>query len=161
MKMNEIDRVQHWNELAGTPREFDINKVDLYAYLINEEYEEFTEALHAFDTFPTQENYENLLKELADLLVVTIGEIHSLGQSATKVLAEVNDSNFSKFPRFTTDGEMRRNASYISEKYGGIEVSAKRIDDRAIFRREDGKILKPLTYQASDMSKFKLPIKIE
>jgi len=83
----------------------------LYVDLIDEE---FTEAV-------SSETADNFLKELGDLLVVTIGALYSIGANPQEVWNEVHRSNMSKL----TDG--------------------------VLAKREDGKVLKGPNYQKADM----------
>ena len=83
----------------------------LYVDLIDEE---FTEVI-------TSTSAENFLKELADLLVVTIGAMYSIGANPQEIWNEVHRSNMSKL----TDG--------------------------VLVKREDGKILKGPNYSKADL----------
>lgn len=167
--MNPLERIQEWNRIAGIPNKFDWNKVSLYLTLIREEYIEVLDAYYDFYTVYNQDDphpeslqnaYQLLLKELADLIVVTTGEIHSLGQSATEVMDAVNDSNFSKFIHLSeaTPFKMKkeRDAATIKYKDRHKEVNSDMVSDYYILTNENGKILKPSTYTEADMSKFKL-----
>ena len=83
----------------------------LYVDLIDEE---FTEAISATSA-------DNFLKELADLLVVTIGALYSIGANPQEVWNEVHRSNMSKL----TDGVLQK--------------------------REDGKVLKGPNYSPANL----------
>ena len=83
----------------------------LYVDLIDEE---FTEVISATTA-------DNFLKELADLLVVTIGALYSIGANPQEVWNEVHRSNMSKL----TDGVLQK--------------------------REDGKVLKGPNYQKANL----------
>ena len=83
----------------------------LYVDLIDEE---FTEAISATTA-------DNFLKELADLLVVTIGALYSIGANPQEVWNEVHRSNMSKL----TDGVLQK--------------------------REDGKVLKGPNYKPANL----------
>ena len=89
-------------------------QAELYMNLIEEE----------FDEIQAADSIENLVKELADLLVVTIGALYSLGVEPDKVWQEVHRSNMSKL------------------------VFGK------LLKREDGKVLKPDSYSPADMTPF-------
>jgi len=88
----------------------------LYTELIKEESNEF------FDST----EFTNTLKELADILVVTLGALQSTGVDPEEIWNEVVKSNMSK----------------INPETGLVN------------RREDGKILKGESYIAPDFSKF-------
>ena len=88
----------------------------LYKKLIKEEYTELVEA-----TCQIEE-----LDALIDILVTTIGAIHSMGADAEGAWKEVMRSNFSKIDKET--GMVRK--------------------------REDGKIMKPVGYSPPDLAPF-------
>ena len=155
--MNPIQRIQEWNKLAGVKQELNLEKLELYLSLIDEEYNEVAQAVLLFTSTRTDTSYQELLKELADLIVVTTGAIHCLGQSATKVLEEVNDSNYSKFPIFKNYDAAKAEGESVKKKYGLNYLDVELTNTgRTVFKREDGKILKPSSYREADMSKFKL-----
>jgi predicted HAD superfamily Cof-like phosphohydrolase len=91
----------------------------LYLKLIKEEYEELFVANN-------EDDREEMLDALIDILVVTIGAIHSMGADAEGAWKEVMRTNFAKIDRKT--GKVRK--------------------------REDGKILKPLDWTAPDLKSF-------
>lgn len=159
--MSEIKRIQDWNKTVGVPNKFDPEKADLYLDLITEEYEETKEAFSKFkytdkDLLSIEELYSNLLKECADLIVVTTGLIHSLGQDADAVLKVVNDSNYSKFLTSATAEEKRVELLKMAAKYRS-DIESKDINNHTVFlRAKDGKVLKPSSYKPADLSKFKL-----
>jgi predicted HAD superfamily Cof-like phosphohydrolase len=81
---------------------------DLYKNLIEEEFNELT-------TAELDNNRVEQLDALIDILVVTIGAIHSMGADAEGAWKEVMSTNFAK----------------IDKKTGKV------------IKREDGKVLKP------------------
>lgn len=87
---------------------FDKDQFALYFNLIGEEFEELEVAYSAGDRV-------EMLDALIDILVVTIGAIHSMGADAEGAWKEVMATNFAKIDRET--GKVRK--------------------------REDGKVLKP------------------
>ena len=92
----------------------------LYCDLIDEEYnDEFKQALAANDRVEQ-------LDALIDILVVTIGAIHSMGADAEGAWREVMATNFAKIDKVT--GRVRK--------------------------REDGKVLKPEGWTAPDLMKY-------
>jgi len=99
-----------------TVTEYNQNQLDLYLNLIKEETQELFESTE----------FTNTIKELADILVVTLGALHSTGINGEEVWNEVVKSNMSKID--PTTGK--------------------------VLRREDGKILKGPNYVAPDFSKF-------
>ena len=91
----------------------------MYIKLINEEHQEFLEATVAEDRVEQ-------LDALIDILVVTIGAIHSAGFDAEGAWKEVMRTNFAKIDKDT--GKVRK--------------------------REDGKVLKPVGWTAPDLKPF-------
>jgi len=98
--------------------EFDQDQFNLYVSLIEEEAGELAEAIAAHDQVET-------LDALIDILVVTIGAIHSMGSDAEGAWKEVMSTNFAKIGE---DGKVRK--------------------------REDGKVLKPTGWVPPDLTKF-------
>jgi predicted HAD superfamily Cof-like phosphohydrolase len=98
--------------------EFDKEQFNLYVSLIEEEANELADAIRAHDQVET-------LDALIDILVVTIGAIHSLGSDAEGAWKEVMSTNFAKIGE---DGKVRK--------------------------REDGKVLKPVGWIAPDLKPF-------
>ena len=95
---------------------FDQSQYNMYKSLIEEEFKELQEA----------HDMEAELDALIDILVVTIGAIHSAGFDAEGAWREVMATNFAKIDRDT--GKVRK--------------------------REDGKVLKPLGWTAPNLTPF-------
>jgi len=91
----------------------------MYVNLIKEEHDELTVAMNNSDPVET-------LDTLIDILVVTIGAIHSMGADAEGAWKEVMRTNFEKIDKET--GKVRK--------------------------REDGKVLKPLGWTAPELKPF-------
>ena len=91
----------------------------LYINLIEEEFKELKEAIAAGDIVEQ-------LDALEDILVVTIGAIHSAGMDGEGGWKEVMRTNFAKIDKET--GKVRK--------------------------REDGKVLKPLGWTPPDLKPF-------
>jgi predicted HAD superfamily Cof-like phosphohydrolase len=91
----------------------------MYINLINEEHQELLEATLSDDRVEQ-------LDALIDILVVTIGAIHSMGADAEGAWKEVMKTNFAKIDRDT--GKVRK--------------------------REDGKVLKPTGWTAPNLVPF-------
>jgi predicted HAD superfamily Cof-like phosphohydrolase len=102
-----------------TVGEVNEQQFDLYKNLIEEEFNELTTAELA-------NNRVEQLDALIDILVVTIGAIHSMGAEAEGAWKEVMKTNFAKIDSET--GKVRK--------------------------REDGKVLKPLGWTPPDLSQF-------
>jgi predicted HAD superfamily Cof-like phosphohydrolase len=99
--------------------EFNELQFALYTNLITEEHQELLEATLSDDRVEQ-------LDALIDILVVTIGAIHSLGADAEGAWKEVMRTNFAKIDHDT--GKVRK--------------------------REDGKVLKPTGWTAPELTQF-------
>ena len=102
-----------------TVEDYNHGQVALYANLIKEEVDEFNQAYAKYD-------HVEMLDALIDILVVTIGAIHSAGFDAEGAWKEVMATNFAKIDRET--GKVRK--------------------------REDGKVLKPTGWHPPVLSPF-------
>ena len=91
----------------------------LYINLIEEEFKELKEAIAAGDVVEQ-------LDALEDILVVTIGAIHSAGMDGEGGWKEVMSTNFAKIDKLT--GKVRK--------------------------REDGKVLKPVGWMPPNLKPF-------
>jgi predicted HAD superfamily Cof-like phosphohydrolase len=98
---------------------FNEDQFNMYLKLIEEESEELSDAIAAHDKVET-------LDALIDILVVTIGAIHSAGFDAEGAWKEVMKTNFAKIDKDT--GKVRK--------------------------REDGKVLKPVGWTPPDLKPF-------
>ena len=100
--------------------EYNEAQYKLYCDLIDEEYnDEFKTALAANDRVEQ-------LDALIDILVVTVGAVHSMGADGEGAWREVMRSNLSKIDKET--GKVRK--------------------------REDGKVLKPINYSPPELAQF-------
>ena len=95
---------------------FDESQYAMYKSLIEEEFKELQDA----------HDMEAELDALIDILVVTIGAIHSAGFDAEGAWKEVMQTNFNKIDKDT--GKVRK--------------------------REDGKVLKPVGWMPPELGKF-------
>ena len=98
---------------------YSISQYKMYLSLIDEEHRELQEAVEADDL--TEQ-----LDALIDILVVTIGAIHSAGFDAEGAWKEVMSTNFAKIDHET--GRVRK--------------------------REDGKVLKPVGWTPPDLKGY-------
>jgi len=94
----------------------DQKQYDMYISLIEEEFNELQES----------EDDTETLDALIDILVVTIGAIHSMGADGEGAWREVMATNFAKIDRET--GKVRK--------------------------REDGKVLKPIGWTPPELAQF-------
>lgn len=102
-----------------TVGELNADQFKLYLKLISEESNELIQAVEQNDKVET-------LDALLDLIVVTIGAIHSLGADGEGGWKEVMSTNFAKIDKET--GKVRK--------------------------REDGKVLKPASWVAPNLKPF-------
>jgi predicted HAD superfamily Cof-like phosphohydrolase len=102
-----------------TVGKYNQEQFNLYLKLIVEEVAELEQSVDDQDRV-------NTLKELCDVLVVTLGAIHSFGADAEGAWQEVIRSNMSKI-----DPETGR-----------------------VLKREDGKVLKPASYSPANLDSF-------
>ena len=99
--------------------EFNAQQFDMYVNLIKEEYDELNLAIDNNDQV-------EVLDALIDILVVTLGAVHSMGADAEGAWKEVMHTNFAKIDKET--GKVRK--------------------------REDGKVLKPIGWQGPKLEPF-------
>jgi predicted HAD superfamily Cof-like phosphohydrolase len=95
------------------------DQFNMYLELIEEEAEELNQAILNKDKV-------EMLDALIDILVVTVGAIHSMGADAEGAWKEVMMTNFAKID--TETGKVRK--------------------------REDGKVLKPIGWTPPDLKDF-------
>ena len=98
---------------------FNQEQFKLYLGLIEEEYKELKEAINNHDQLET-------LDALIDILVVTVGAIHSAGYDAEGAWKEVMATNFAKIDKDT--GKVRK--------------------------RDDGKVLKPIGWVPPELGQY-------
>ncbi len=98
---------------------FNEQQYSMYVKLIDEEHQELLEATLTDD--PIEQ-----LDALIDILVVTIGALHSMGADAEGAWKEVMKTNFAKIDKDT--GKVRK--------------------------REDGKVLKPVGWMPPELGPF-------
>jgi predicted HAD superfamily Cof-like phosphohydrolase len=102
-----------------TVDKFNGTQFDMYCALIEEEHTELKQAL-------VDDNDVEVLDALIDILVVTIGAIHSAGFNGESAWKEVMATNFAKIDKET--GKVRK--------------------------REDGKVLKPQGWTPPNLAPF-------
>ena len=113
------DQEKFMNACDQTTSDYNKDQYNMYIGLIQEEHDELQVAID------TNDRVEQL-DALIDILVVTIGAIHSAGFDAEGAWKEVMSTNFAKIDRET--GKVRK--------------------------REDGKVLKPLGWNAPELTPF-------
>ena len=105
-----------------TTGEFNNEQFTLYLNLIREEYTELMQA-------NAEDDRLEMLDAMIDILVVTIGAIHSMGADAEGAWKEVMATNFNK----------------IDKQSGRVR------------KREDGKVMKPVGWVPPDLKPFVEP----
>lgn len=100
-------------------KEWNNEQFNMYVKLIDEERTELQEAIDACDS-------KEILDALTDILVVTIGAMHSAGYNAEGAWNEVMRTNFAK----------------INEVTGKVN------------KREDGKVLKPVGWMPPELGQY-------
>ena len=99
--------------------DFNVDQFNLYVSLIGEEVRELYDAITAHNKVET-------VDALVDILVVTVGALHSMGADADGAWKEVMRTNFAKIDKET--GKVRK--------------------------REDGKVLKPIGWTPPELEPF-------
>lgn len=120
--LSREDKVSEFNVAGGHKTFADGGDLDIQIELFSEELSEFAEAMAAYHSEPTEDNRKKMIKEWADV--------------------QVTLSNFGWF--FNIDGEAAFNRVH--------ESNMSKVVNGKLFKRADGKILKPDTYKAPDMS---------
>ena len=113
------DQAWFMEACGQTVDQYNRDQFNLYVQLIGEETGELADAINANDSVET-------LDALIDILVVTIGAIHSMGADAEGAWEEV----------------MRTNAAKVD------------LDTGKVIKREDGKILKPLNWTPPNLAPY-------
>ena len=113
------DQEKFMRSCDQTVDNFNSDQFNMYLKLIQEESNELTVAIANQDMTET-------LDALIDIMVVTVGAIHSAGFDAEGAWKEVMNTNFAKIDRDT--GKVRK--------------------------REDGKVLKPVGWVAPNLTPF-------
>lgn len=114
-----LDQEKFMEACGQTTDRGNMDQFNMYLKLIEEEAEELNQAIIA-------KNKLEMLDALVDMLVVTIGAIHSMGADADGAWNEVMRTNLAKID--TETGKVRK--------------------------REDGKVLKPEGWQPPDLKKY-------
>ena len=114
-----IDQEKFMRACDQATGKFDQQQFGMYVGLIEEEFKELNEAVNNHDQLET-------LDALIDILVVTIGAVHSMGADGEGAWREVMNTNFAKIDKDT--GKVRK--------------------------REDGKVLKPIGWAPPNLKPF-------
>jgi predicted HAD superfamily Cof-like phosphohydrolase len=117
-----LDQMAFMLSCDQTVGKFNQDQLNMYLNLMQEEGGELADAIIKQDKVET-------LDALIDLIVVTIGAIHSLGVDADGAWREVLNSNLAKIDK----------------------------DTGKVCKREDGKVLKPEGWTPPDLAKYVRP----
>ena len=118
-----LDQMAFMLACDQTVGKFNQEQFKMYLSLIQEEADELAQAIQQHDKVET-------LDALIDILVVTIGAIHSLGVDAEGAWNEVLASNLAKIDKETNK----------------------------VRKREDGKVLKPEGWQPPNLGRYVRPL---
>lgn len=113
------DQEKFMKACGQTVDKFDEDQYNMYLGLIEEEHKELQVSIDADDRVEQ-------LDALIDILVVTIGAIHSGGFDAEGAWKEVMSTNFAKIDK----------------------------DTGLVRKREDGKVLKPVGWKSPELAQF-------
>ena len=113
------DQEQFMTACDQTVQGLNLAQFQMYCNLIAEEMGELSQAM-------TSDNSVETLDALIDILVVTIGAIHSIGADAEGAWKEVMRTNFAKIDR----------------------------DTGRVLKREDGKVLKPADWKPPELGQY-------
>ena len=113
------DQEKFMRACGQTVDNYNEDQYNMYLGLIEEAHKELQVAIDAFDRVEQ-------LDALIDILVVTIGAIHSGGFDAEGAWKEVMSTNFAKIDK----------------------------DTGLVRKREDGKVLKPMGWTAPELAQF-------
>lgn len=111
-----LDQAAFMKACDQTVGTFNKDQYRLYCGLINEEVSELHQA----------QDHVEALDALIDIIVVTVGAIHSLGANGEGAWNEVMSTNFAKIDKATNK----------------------------VIKRADGKVLKPEGWRPPDLGKF-------
>lgn len=143
--MNPEQALREFHEFFGLPARDEVQgslpqeELDLRRNLIEEEFDETMDEIRDMEF--GFGNVAKLYKELADLVYVCYGLDQHLGSKLPEVFAEVHRSNMTKlWSCWDCDG--------LGKAHCICEGTGKRVK-----YRDDGKVLKPPTYEAPDIEK--------
>lgn len=131
--MDQLKRLEHWHKCIK-PEKSKSELMALYHKLLLEEIKEYAESVELLrlatdiqraidDDKPTFESIGNMVKELADIKVVSAGLIEATNNQTSHVVEYVNDSNFSKLVQSI---DLTSTQNYFKEL--GIEVYSNQVD---------------------------------
>lgn len=138
-----FQNIRTMNDIAGR---FDGDTSQLRAAVdlgLSLNFEELTEAIAEFEAG----NAVKLVAEAADMWVVLSGLLQTLeaaGFDVAQAMEKTDAANLAKFPKVT------HQTSLLPEDVVAIECNEKY--NRLVFKRADGKFLKPVGWKKADLS---------
>lgn len=153
----ELQRVVHWNRLAGNNRKFRTLDDPLVLAYIDYIYEEFDELKAGL----LKGSRKEVLDALGDMLVVVGGAASAMGYCPESLLECINDSNFSKYCMTEEEAVMSVEGYNSMVRYK--DVYYEQVGEYYIVRGYEaaagekvgkGKILKGVMYQDPELDDF-------
>jgi len=130
--------VRAFNDIAGNLDNVTADSIDNQISFI---FEELSETIAGFEAGDSIE----VLDGACDLFVTVAGLMQKLeakGYDVATALARVNANNLSKFPKFIAAEDMR----------DGYTVAVNKLHGRYVIKDNNGKVRKPTSFQAVDLS---------
>jgi predicted HAD superfamily Cof-like phosphohydrolase len=121
------DQAAFMTAAGQTTNHYNQEQTELYVNLMVEEFQECVSAV----------SLEGYIKELTDLIVVTIGCLHSLGVDAEQAWQLVHASNMSKLP-FTKreDGKVQKGPNYQPPNLVPLVATIEGLTDEDLIKTE-------------------------
>lgn len=141
--MSELKRIADWNTRVGVVmerRELTDESVESQLEFINEEHRELTDAFEDGDLV-------EVLDACGDLLVVVSGLIHRLGYDPDTILKEINDSNYTKFVKTTSEAVSSVHSYENDKRYTNVRVDEYGVVWGTVRATGATKVLKGINYK--------------
>jgi predicted HAD superfamily Cof-like phosphohydrolase len=115
------DQSEFMQAAGQTTNRYNAEQTELYINLVVEEFKECVEA----------ESLEQYVKEICDLIVVSIGTLHSLGVDAEDAWRRVHASNMSKLPfeKDPVSGKVQKGPNYVKPDMRSLIEAIPNIDE--------------------------------
>jgi predicted HAD superfamily Cof-like phosphohydrolase len=121
------DQKQFMAAAGQTTNHYNREQTELYVNLMVEEFQECVSAV----------SLEGFTKELTDLIVVTLGCLHSLGVDAEQAWQLVHASNMSKTPfSVREDGKVQKGPNYQPPNLAPLIAAIEGITDEDLIKTE-------------------------
>jgi predicted HAD superfamily Cof-like phosphohydrolase len=148
-----LKEIELFNKLAGNhslPRTLNDPAVLMSRNLVREEYNELEDAFNANDEV-------EVLDACADIIVVVVGVMLSLGHDPASLMQEVNSSNLSKFCKDEQEAQLTVDSYKDDVRYQNVhysEVNGKYVIKGSVEGVRGLKILKGVNYRPADFKQF-------